>query len=169
MEALHQETIEREDSELSLLTWGAVHGTLDMWHSKDLASYVRFRAGPSFERDRTHGQNTFVPTAVFEGNLTLDTDGFHHVLFSVEAEKVLLDEGVDGRPLHPERLKAKAGYELILLAINDQPVSMVADARGTWRSDIPNVLARWEWSANVGLRVSLWAPARRSAPLASAR
>jgi hypothetical protein len=168
-EVLHQETIEREDSELSVLTWGAVHGTLDVWHSKDLVSYVRFRTGPSFERDRTHGLNTFVPTVVFEGNITLDTDGFHHLLFSAEAEKVLLDDPVDGRPLHPERLKVRAGYELILLAINDQPVSLVADGRGAWRSDIPQVAGKWEWSANVGLRASLWAPARRSAPLASAR
>jgi hypothetical protein len=169
MELLHQETIEREDNELSLLTWGAVHGTLDVWHSKDLVSFVRFRAGPSFERDRTNGQNTFVPAVVFEGNLTLDTDGFHHLQFAAEARKVLLDDPVTGRPLHPERLKARVGYEFILLAINDQPLSLVADGRGAWRSDIPNVAGRWEWSANVGLRASLWAPARRSAPLASTR
>jgi hypothetical protein len=169
MEALHQETIEREDSELSLLTWGAVHGTLDVWHSKDLASYVRFRAGPAFERDRTNSQNTFVPAAVFEGNLTLDKDGFHHLQFAAEARKVLLDAPVTGRPLHPERLRARVGYELILLAINDQPLSLVADGRGAWRNDIPNVAGKWEWSANVGLRASLWAPARRNAPLASTR
>lgn len=168
-EALHQETIEREDSELSLLTWGAVHGTLDVWHSKDLVSYVRLRAGPAIERDRTHGQNTLVPAVVFEGNLTLDTDGFHHLQFAAEARKVLLDDPVTGRPLHPERMKIRAGYELILLAINDQPLSLVADGRGAWRNDIPHVSGRWEWSANVGLRASLWAPARRSAPLASTR
>jgi len=169
LEALHQETLEREGSELSLLTWGAAHGTLDLWHSKDLVSYVRFRAGAGIERDRTHGQNTLVPAAVFEGDLTLDTDGFHHLVFSAEARKVFLDDPVTGRTLHPERLKARAGYELILLAINDQPVSMVVDGRGSWRSDIPNVPAKWEWSANAGLRASLWAPARRSAPLASSR
>jgi len=169
IEALHQESIERGDIELSLLTWGAVHGTLDLWHSRDLVSYVRFRVGPSIERDRTHGLTTLVPAAVFEGDITLDTDGFHHLLFSVEAEKVLLADRVDGRPLRPERIKAKVGYELILLAINDQPVSAVVDGRAGWRNDIPNVATEWEWSANAGLRVSLWAPARRSAPLASAR
>ncbi|WP_224245352.1 hypothetical protein [Hyalangium gracile] len=169
VEALHQESIEREDSELSVLTWAAVHGTLDLWHSEDLVSFVRLRAGPSIERDRTHGMNTLVPTAALEGDLTLDTDGFHHLLFSAEAEQVLLGDRVEGRPLRPERLRVRAGYELILLAINDQPVSLVVDGRGTWRSDIPRVAAKWEWSGNAGLRVSLWAPARRSAPLASAR
>lgn len=169
VEALHQETIEREDSELSLLTWGAVHGTLDLWHSKDLVSYVRLRAGPSIERDRTHGFTTLIPTAALEGDFTLDLDGFHHLLFAVEAESVLLADRVEGRPLRPERLKLRAGYEIILLAINDQPVSLVVDGRGAWRNDIPHVDPTWEWSANAGLRVSLWAPARRNAPLASTR
>jgi hypothetical protein len=99
----------------------------------------------------------------------LDTDGFHHLLFTAEVEKIFLDDAVTGRPMHPERLKVRAGYELILLAINDQPVSLVVDGRGAWRSDIPNAAAKWEWSANAGLRASLWAPARRSAPLASTR
>lgn len=169
VEVLHQETIRRDGSELSLLTWGSLHGTLDLWHSPDLVSFVRVRAGPSIERDRTHAQNTLVPTAALEGDLTLDSDGFHHLLFEAEAEEVLLSERLAGRPLRPERLKARAGYEVILLAINDQPVSLIADGRGTWRNDIPFVDAKWEWSANLGLRVSLWAPARRTAPLASAR
>jgi hypothetical protein len=169
MEGLHQETIERGDSELSLLTWGAVHGTLDLWHSRDLVSYLRLRAGPAVERDRTHALTTLVPTVALEGDFTLDTDGFHHAFFAAEAEKVLLADRVDGRPLRPERLKLRAGYELILLAVNDQPVSLVVDGRGLWRSDLPHVDAAWEWSAHAGLRVSLWTPARRNAPLASAR
>lgn len=169
VEVLHQESIERSDAELSLLTWGAMHGTLDLWHSRDLVSYVRLRVGPGIERDRTHGITTLVPTAAMEGDITLDTDGFHHLLFSIEAEKVLLADRVEGRPLRPERLKLRAGYELILLAINDQPVSVVVDGRGGWRNDIPNLDPTWEWSGQAGLRVSLWAPARRSAPLASAR
>ncbi|ADO74044.1 hypothetical protein [Stigmatella aurantiaca] len=168
-EVLHQEVIEREDTELSLLTWVALHGTLDLWHSEDLSSFVRLRAGPALERDRTNALNTIVPTAALEGDLTLDVDGFHHLFFGVELEKVLLAEDVPGRPMRPERLKARVGYELILLAINDQPLSLVADGRGGWRNDMADVSPKWEWSANAGLRVSLWAPARRSAPLASAR
>lgn len=169
VELLHQETITREDQELSLLTWAAGHATLDLWHSKDLVSYVRLRAGPAIERDRTHGMNTLVPTVALEGDLTLDADGFHHLIFGAEAEEVLLADEIQGRPRVPARLKGKVGYELILLAINDQPVSLVVDGRAGWRNDIPFVDPKREWSANAGLRVSLWAPARRSAPLASAR
>ncbi len=168
-EALHQETIQREGTELSLLTWGAVHGTLDLWHSPDLVSFVRLRAGAAIERDRTHAMTTLVPAAALEGDLTLDSDGFHHLIFGAETEQVLLADRLAGRPLAPVRMKVRAGYEVILLAINDQPVSLLLDGRGVARNDIPFVDAKWEWSANVGLRVSLWAPARRSAPLASAR
>ncbi|MFP2905122.1 hypothetical protein ACLESD_08715 [Pyxidicoccus sp. 3LFB2] len=168
MEVLHAEELERDATEAGFLTWGAVHATLDLWHSKDLVSFVRVRAGPSVERDYKNGFTTLVPGAVLEGDLTLDRDGFHHLRVGVEAEKVLLAPSVEGRPLRPERLRVSAGYEVILLAINDQPLSIVADGRGAWRSDLPNVPARWEWSASAGLRFSLWAPARRSAPMATA-
>ncbi|NMO20851.1 hypothetical protein HPC49_27885 [Pyxidicoccus fallax] len=166
MEVLHAEELERGATEAGFLTWGAVHATLDLWHSKDLVSYVRVRAGPSVERDYKNGFTTLVPGAVLEGDLTLDRDGFHHLRLGVEAEKVLLAQRVEGRPLRPERLRVSAGYEFILLAINDQPLSLVVDGRGAWREDLANVPARWEWSAAAGLRYSLWAPARRSAPKA---
>ncbi|MBZ4419460.1 hypothetical protein [Myxococcus sp. RHSTA-1-4] len=168
MEVLRAEELERDGTEAGFLTWGAVHATLDLWHSKDLVSYVRVRAGPSVERDYKNGFSTLVPGAALEGDLTLDRDGFHHLRLGVEAEKVLLAPSVEGRPLRPERLRVSAGYELILLAINDQPLSLVVDGRGAWRSDLANVPARWEWSAAAGLRFSLWAPARRSAPMAPA-
>jgi hypothetical protein len=168
MEVLRAEELERDTTEAGFLTWGAVHATLDLWHSRDLVSYVRVRAGPSVERDYKNGFTTLVPGAALEGDLTLDRDGFHHLRLGVEAEKVLLAPSVDGRPLRPERLRVSAGYELILLALNDQPLSLVADGRGTWRSDLPHVPAQWEWTASAGLRFSLWAPARRSAPMATA-
>jgi hypothetical protein len=163
LEVLRMEQLTRGGTEASFLTLGTLHATLDLWHSRDLASYVRVRAGPSLERDRTHGFLTLVPGAVLEGDLTLDEDGFHHLRVGLEAEKMFFDDAVEGRPLHPERLRLRAGYETILLALNDQPVSLVLDGRGEWRSDLAGVPAAWEWSAQAGLRFSLWAPARRSA------
>ncbi|MCY1043429.1 hypothetical protein OV208_19080 [Corallococcus sp. bb12-1] len=164
LEVLHAEQVRREDVKADFLTLGSTQATLDLWHSRDLVSYVRLRAGPSVERDRTNGFLTLVPAAALEGDLTVDRDGFHHVLFGVEAQKVLLAERVEGRPLRPERLRLRASYEVIALAINDQPVSLTLDGRGTWRDDLANAPAGWEWSAQAGLRFSLWAPARRDAP-----
>jgi len=164
LETLHLEELKRDDVVARFLTWGALHATVDLWHSKDLVSYVRIRGGPSLERDIVHGFNTVVPTAALEGDLTLDRDGFHHLRLSVEAEKVLLAPRVAGRPRQPERLRVQAGYEVILVAINDQPLSLLVDGRGVRRDDLAGVPERWEWSASAGLRFSLWAPARRTAP-----
>ena len=169
VELLRLELLNRGGSEASFLTIGTTHLTLDLWHSGDLASYVRVRAGPSLEYDRTHDFATLVPGAALEGDFTLDANGFHHLTFGAEAEKVFLDKEVSGRPRNPERLRLRAGYELVLIAINDQPVSLVLDGRAQWRSDLAGVAPVWEWSAQSGLRFSLWAPPRRSAPLASAR
>ncbi|PTL77818.1 hypothetical protein [Vitiosangium sp. GDMCC 1.1324] len=169
LEVLRLELIRRSGSEAVFYSFVALHPTLDLWHSADLSSYVRVRAGPSLEYDRTNHFLTLVPGAAFEGNLTLDTNGFHHLTFGVEAEKVFFGEAVDGRPETPERLRVRAGYELILLAFNDQPLSLVLDGRGQWRSDLVDVPSVWEWSVHTGLRFSLWAPPRRSAPLATAR
>ncbi len=169
LEVLRLELLHRGGTESAFLTLGGTHLTLDLWHSRDLSSYVRVRAGPSLEYDRTHRFLTLVPGAAFEGDLTLDADGFHHLTFAAEAEKVFLDPEVEDRPRNPERLRVRAGYELILLAINDQPVSLVLDGRGQWRTDLAEVPPVWEWSAYTGLRFSLWAPARRSAPLAASR
>jgi hypothetical protein len=169
LEVLRLELLRRGGTENIFYTFATGHLTLDLWHSRDLVSYVRLRAGPSVEYDRTNGVFALVPGAVFEGSLTLDPNGFHHFSFGAEAEKLLLDPEVGGRAHHPERLRVRAGYELILLAINDQPLSLVVDGRGQWRTDLLDEPPGWEWSANMGLRFSLWAPARRSAPLAASR
>ena len=169
LEVLRLEMLRRGGTDHIFYTFISGHLTLDLWHSRDLASYVRVRAGPSLEYDRTHGFFALVPGAVAEGNLTLDPNGFHHLTFGAEVEKLLLDQEVGGRPHHPERLRVRAGYELILLAINEQPLSLVLEGRGQWRTDLADERPVWEWSANTGLRFSLWAPARRSAPLAAAR
>ncbi|MFP2963923.1 hypothetical protein ACLEPN_40960 [Myxococcus sp. 1LA] len=164
METLRVERLERRGHVGRFLTWGTFHATVDLWHSKDLTSYVRVRGGPSFERDYGNGFNTLVPGAALEADLTLDRDGFHHLRVSAEAEKVLLAPTVAGRPLRPTRLRVQASYEVILLAINDQPLTLVVDGRGMRRSDLAGVPGQWEWSASAGLRFSLWAPARSAAP-----
>lgn len=169
LEVLRLEQIRRSGSEALFYTFVTGHLTLDLWHSRDLSSYVRVRAGPSVEYDRTNHFFTLVPGAALEGDFTLDANGFHHLTFAAEAEKIFLGEEVGGRPLEPERLRMRAGYELILLAFNDQPLSLVLDGRGQWRSDIPDVPNVWEWSVHTGLRFSLWAPPRRSAPDAASR
>ena len=133
--------------------------TLDLWNSADLDSFIRVRAGPALEYDFDAKAAYFRPAVALESELTLDRDGFHHLTVSAAGEKLVFEPVVEGRGVSPNRLKLKLGYEVILFALNDYPLTLVVDGRGTWRDDVP-ALKGWEFSFNTGLRFSLWAPAR---------
>ena len=169
-EAIHLEWLRRGGETESFLTLGAAQLTADLWHSKDLASYVRLRGGPAAELDTQRHSTGLKPEAAIEADLTLDNDGFHHLHFLGEGEKVYFEPAVAGRAdPNPERLRLMAGYEVIVVAINDQPVTLVFDTRATYRDDFATLAPGWEWTGEVGVRFSLWAPARRSAPLLKVR
>lgn len=161
--ALQLEWVRRNNETNSFLTLGDAEVTFDLWHSRDLVSYVRIRGGAAVEQDALRRFLTLKPVAAFEGDLTLDPDGFHHVTFQVQGEKLFLDPVVFGRPRNPQRLRAKAAYEVIFIAINDQPLTFIAEGRATYRNDLPAYDEGFEYSATAGLRFSFWAPARRTA------
>lgn len=165
LEVLRLESVVRSGRPAeTFLTLASANLTVDLWHSGDLVSYLRVRAGPGLELDPRRRLTLFKPEAAVEGDFTLDRDGFHHLRFSASGEKLLFGPAVEGRARSPQRLEARAGYELILLAINDYPLSLVVDAVAGWRDDLPDVPPTWEWGAEAGLRFSFWAPARRNAP-----
>lgn len=140
--------------------------TVDLWIAPDLDSYLRVRFGPALEYD-AEGKGAYLrPAVAVEGDFTLDRDGFHHLTASALGEKLFFEPADPGRGPSPQRLKVKAGYELILFALNDYPVTLSLEGRATWRDDVP-LLKGWEFSGNAGLRFSLWAPGRHV--VASAR
>lgn len=145
------------------LTIGSAQASLDLWHSKDLDSFLRLRAGPGLEFDLATKNAALKTEAALDGDFTLDRDGFHHILAQVQGEKLFFDPVTTAHAHNPQRLRTMLGYEVILLAINDYPLSLVLDGRATWRDDLPNVKPGWDFSGNVGLRFSFWAPARRNA------
>jgi hypothetical protein len=59
-----------------------------------------------------------------------------------------------------QRLRAKLQYEAIVLAINDQPLTLKLAAGGEKRDDIFGVPDQWAFVMDAGLRFSLWAPPR---------
>jgi hypothetical protein len=143
-------------------TWirvAAVQPTLDLWRSADLESYLRLRAGPSLDHDSLSDRFVFGAEAAADYEHILDRDGFHRLYLTAEATRLwgLPDRG----PV--SRLQGKAGYELILLAVNDQPLSLDLEGRGGWRDDVASLPAKWEWGGYAGLRFSFWAPARTHA------
>ena len=141
------------------LTIAELDATLDLWNSADLDSFIRLRVGPSLEFDLDVKAAYFKPVVALEANLVLDRDGFHHVTASAVGEKLFWEPAIEGRGVSPQRLRIKAGYEVILFALNDYPFTLVIDGRANWRDDVP-VLKGWEFAGDIGLRFSLWAPAR---------
>src|SRR5439155_24704777 len=138
-EALHLEALQFGSASEVFLTFGSANLTLDLWHSGDLVSYLRVRAGPGLEFDAIRKFTSVKPEVALEGDWTLDRDGFNHAHLQVAGEKLYLDPDVDGRVNNPERLRIRAGFERVLLAFNDYPLSFVIDGKATWRDDLTEV------------------------------
>ncbi|MBI5489750.1 MAG: hypothetical protein HY905_20620 [Deltaproteobacteria bacterium] len=140
--------------------------TWDLWHSADMYSYVRLRLGAAFEdlyldRDGVGNRVALAPVAAMEGDFTFDDDGFHHLTFvsAYEAPFVWREDG-DAPPTFSQRFTNEAAYEVIFLAINDQPLTLRVAVGGGYRDDVEEAARGWELTAGAGLRFSFWVPAR---------
>ena len=140
--------------------------TWDFWHSADMYSYVRLRAGGAFEdlyldRDGSDNRVALTPIAAVEGDFTFDADGFHHLTFvsAYEAPFVWREDG-DALPTFTQRFTNEVAYEVIFLAINDQPLTFRVAVGGGYRDDVESPAQGWELTAGAGLRFSFWVPAR---------
>lgn len=172
-EALHFETAPRGVTGEQALTLASVQGTLDLWQSADLRSYVRLRAGPGVEmRFGPWGDEArlvgFFPQATFEGNLLLGKRALQQLGFRVRGD-FLRSVSWDPQQLPGTwNVDGEAAYEAILLAINDQPVSLRLAGQARWRDDARAVLLEtgsttvtlpgWEWRGTAGFRVSFFSP-----------
>jgi hypothetical protein len=149
-------------SNATVVRWVTLDGTLDLWQSRDLYSYVRLRAGGSFERSSFGDvdKGALSPNAAAEADVTLDRDGFHRVtaFAGIELPQYYdTDRGFGG---HARRLKAELGYEVIVLAVNDQPITFRIAGNAQQRDDIPGLPSTVAFAGTAGLRFNLWAPAR---------
>ncbi len=152
---------------------GAAALTLDLWRSRDLGSFVRVRGGAGYEvAGQLHG-GAWVPHVALDADVSLDRGGFHHLRATAMQEWLATagaddyqprDEAAPRLPASRSRLTTKAEYELILVAVNDQPISAVLDVRGEKRNDVPELPTGWLYQATASLRFNLFAPPRRDAP-----
>jgi hypothetical protein len=138
--------------------------TWDIVRSADMYSYLRVRGGAGLERvfiddtwdpDRT----ALTPGATLEGNWTLDRAGLNHLTLAGTWERPI------GRQKEAwvglgQRAHLGLGYERIVIAFNDQPVTLRVAAEADYRSDIPAQAAGWDFKGLIGLRFNFWAPAR---------
>jgi hypothetical protein len=179
-EALRLEVAPRGVDGEEELTLGNLQGTLDLWQSADLRSYVRLRVGPGVEmRLGAWGDEArfvgFLPQAILEGNLLLGKRAMQLLTFKARGDffrsLTVTPETLPGDWL----ADVEAAYEVILLAINDQPVSLRLAGQATVRDDARAVVVEtpeasvalpgWEWKGTIGFRVSFFSPpVARSTP-----
>ncbi|MCA9620677.1 MAG: hypothetical protein KC731_16755 [Myxococcales bacterium] len=139
--------------------------TLDLWHSLTMASFVRLRMGAAFDDLRQNGEAghdhlAATPLGAIEADLTLDRKGMHRLVIGTEYEVPLVwRNGTAEPPTLTHRFLNSFSYEPILLAINDQPLSLVLSTTGGYRSDLPDQHRGWEIRGGLGLRINFWVPA----------
>ena len=146
-----------------LWRFGSAQLILDLWQSARLDSYARLRGGVGVDRQYTDvagNRSAIVPEAAFEIDTVLDSAGFHNVRFELSEELPQYFLPLPNAQTQAHRLRAKLQYETILLAINDQPVSLNVAAGSEKRNDLPGVTDQWAFVMDAGLRYSLWAPPR---------
>jgi hypothetical protein len=142
----------------TLWRWATGDATVDLWQSEDMASFVRLRAGAGFEGVQAENGMTreaVTPNAAVEADLTLDRGGINHLGISAIFENPRYLAG----DTYALRFEGAIDYERIIIAINDQPVSLHLQAAARKRDEGAMPDEKWALSATAGLRFSLWAPA----------
>lgn len=147
----------------TMLRVGAVGPTLDLWHGLDLSDYLRLRVGAAFDdllwlEDGVTHRLALTPLAALETDVLVDDAGLHRITAGTSFELPLVWSGDESSPVPTVRFLSEAAYEIVLVAINDQPLSLRAAVGGGYRSDLQSPYAGWELEGNAGLRFSFWAP-----------
>lgn len=154
---------------------GELHLSWHPWQSRDMYSFLRLEAGGDFGkywRDRAaikNGLDTgdwYVgPTAAVRSRLSLGEGGLHMMFTELTYRRPTVVEGEVGSAVN--RLDALLAYEGVLMAINDQPLSVRLTAGGNTRNDpVDEEIRSVELRFTAGFRVSFWAPPRVFEPMA---
>ena len=137
--------------------------TLDLWQSAKLESFLRVRSGVGIEgqhTDATGYRTAVTPASALELDMVADPAGFHNIRFEFVHEMPRYLLPIRNNQKLAQRMRARVQYEAIVLAINDQPLTLKLAAGGEKRDDIMGVPDRWAFVMDAGLRFSLWAPPR---------
>jgi hypothetical protein len=137
--------------------------TLDLWQSADQSSFARVRTGMALEgqyTDVTGYRSALTASSAFELDCVLDAEGFHNLRLEVAHEMPRYFIPLERTGKLAQRMYARLLYEAIILAINDQPLTLKLAAGGEKRDDIPGIPDQWAFVMDAGLRFNLWAPPR---------
>ncbi len=148
----------------------ALYGSWDIAHNSSMANYFRLAAGFAVGQlfNEVVGVNSegaeeasvetrvyLDPLVMLGGEFELDDAGLHHLGLNLAGSARLMFDDFSSALWVA---KAALTYEWVVLAVNDQPVSVYVEASGQYREDLPDVPQKYEARGLLGLRFSFWAP-----------
>ncbi|MFO0757112.1 MAG: hypothetical protein U0359_11520 [Byssovorax sp.] len=150
------------------------HVSWNPWQSNDLYSHLRVEAGidvGKYWENRTDlgaglGTGSWYAgfTSAVKTRFSLGEGGLHYFFADVTYLRPTMFQGqFVGQSVN--RINATFAYEGILLAINDQPLSVRIAAQGGTHDDPGEGVRNVELRLTAGLRFSFWAPPRVFEPL----
>lgn len=152
-----------------------MHLAWNPWQSDEMYSHLRFEVGAGLgefwdkrgkvTRDFGGGAWYAGPTAAIRARTSLGKGGLHYAFVDMEYSRPRHLQGPRAGTWF-NRLSTTIAYEGILLAIDDQPISLRIAASGSSRDDLLTGSNNVELKVLTGLRFSLWAPPRRFEPMA---
>ena len=159
-EFLGFEVRRQDDRTLTLARLATGHLALDVWQAPDLSSWLRVRGGVGVERtipEISDGELRITPGGALDYDAILDDAGLTRLTATAAYERAFpVATELTRDPI--DRVRLEAAIERVVLAVNDQPITVRAALSATHRDD--DTVDGWDLAALVGLRLSFWAPAR---------
>jgi hypothetical protein len=150
---------------------GEMHLSWNPFTSADMYNRLRLEAGADVGKDwantATMGENRWYAgfTAAMHARMSFGERGKHYLFADVTYTRPNLLAAGDLPAKTVNRVKAQLAYERVLIAINDQPLSLRLAAHGVARDDLAGGARNLEFGGNAGLRFSFCAPPRQMDPL----
>ena len=143
--------------------------------SSDMYNRLRIEAGADFGKawaDRSQLANGFDTgrwyggfTSALRSRVSLGEGGLHYLFADLAYRRPTLVADGDQPVRALNQFKGQLAYEGVLVAINDQPVSLRLAATGAVRDDLAGGNRNVEMGGSAGLRFSFWAPPRVTEPM----
>ncbi|MBK9258642.1 MAG: hypothetical protein IPM54_02275 [Polyangiaceae bacterium] len=154
------------------MEFGEVHIAYNPWQSSDMYSNFRLEVGVDVgahwsDRQtikRENGNYFIGPTFAAKSRISLGKGGLHYLFSDLNVRRSTIVSGeYTGATVN--RLTGSLAYEGVLIAINDQPVSLRLATEGRTQNDFMRDVRAVELRFLAGLRMSFGAPPRVFEPM----
>lgn len=150
---------------------GELHLSWNPVQSADMYNRLRFEAGADVGKSWANTTNMDESrwyagfTAAMHARTAFGDRGKNYLFMDVSYQRPNLIAAGDLPAKTINRFKAQLAYEYVLIAINDQPLSLRLAANGVARDDLLTSARNVEIGGSAGLRFSFWAPPRLNQPM----